>query len=149
MLALASPLAGSNVGRSASSVERAALAEREGIRAVMNASHDGSYPENLRALDRERFKRYQARWVCNTPASFTAQSRMMSAVDLTPDYAKIRTPTLVIGARHDSGRPPEMAQRVANAITGATYVLADTGHFMNLETPQLFVDTLLPFFKSK
>jgi 3-oxoadipate enol-lactonase len=148
-LALASPLAGSNLGRGAQSVERAALVEREGIRAAMKASHERSYPEHLRALDQERFRRYQARWVCNTPASFTAAARMMSAVDLTPEYAKIQAPTLVIGARHDVQRPPEMAERVANAIRGAKYVLADTGHFMNVETPQLFVDTVLPFFKGK
>ena len=148
-LAVASPLAGSNVGRSGQSVERAALAEREGIRAVMKASHDRSYPENLRALDRERFQRYQSRWVCNTPASFTAQARMMSTVDLTPEYAKIQAPTLVIGAMHDVQRPPEMAQRVANSIKGAKYVLADTGHFINVETPQLFADTVVPFFKGR
>ena len=148
-LALASPNIGSNAARSAPSVERAALVEREGIRAAMQASHDRSYPENLRALDRERFRRYQSRWVCNTPASFTASARMMSAVDLTPEYAKIQAPTLVIGARHDTQRPPEMAQRVANAIKGAKYFLADTGHFMNLATPQLFADTLVPFFKGK
>ena len=146
-LALASPLAGSNVGRGAQSVERAALVEREGVRAAMKTSHDRSYPENLRALDRDRFQRYQSRWVCNTPASFTAQARMMSAVDLTPEYAKIQAPTLVIGAMHDELRPPEMAERAANAIRGAKYVLADTGHFMNVQTPQLFVDTVLPFFK--
>jgi 3-oxoadipate enol-lactonase len=72
---------------------------------------------------------------------------MMSAVDLTPEYAKIRAPTLVIGARHDSQRPPEMAQRVANAIKGAKYMLADTGHFMNVETPQLFAETVVRFLK--
>jgi len=74
---------------------------------------------------------------------------MMIAVDLTPEYAKIKAPTLVIGARPDAQRPPEKAQRVASAIRGAKYVLADTGHFMNVETPQLFVDTVLPFFKGK
>ncbi|OGA05159.1 MAG: hypothetical protein A2W68_10505 [Betaproteobacteria bacterium RIFCSPLOWO2_02_64_14] len=74
---------------------------------------------------------------------------MMIAVDLTPEYAKIKAPTLVIGARHDTQRPPEKAQRVANAIHGAKYVLADTGHFMNLATPQLFVDTVVPFFKGR
>ena len=148
-LLLASPLAGSNVGRSAQSLERAAVVEREGIRVVMNASHDRSYPENLRALDRERFQRYQSRWVCNTPASFKAQAVMMSNVDLTPDYAKIQAPTLVIGCVYDVLRKPEMAQRVANAITGSKYVVADTGHFMHLETPQLFADTVLPFFKGK
>ena len=148
-LAIASPMIGSNAGRSGPSIERAALVEREGIRASMKASHDRSYPENLRALDPERFKRYQARWVCNTPASFAASARMMATVDLTPEYAKIQAPTLVIGAKHDSQRPPETAKRVAEAIRGAKYMLADTGHFMNLETPQLFVDTVVPFFKGK
>jgi 3-oxoadipate enol-lactonase len=148
-LALASPYIGSNVARSPHSLERATLVEREGIRAAMQASHERSYPEILRALDQARFKRYQSRWVCNTPASFAAQARMMSAVDLTPDYAKIQALTLVIGARHDVQRPPEIAQRVAHAITGSTYMLADTGHFMNVETPQLFADTIRSFFKSQ
>jgi 3-oxoadipate enol-lactonase len=147
-LALASPSIGHNAARSGPTVERAALVEREGIRAAMKASHDRSYPEHLRALDRERFKRYQLRWVCNTPASFSASARMMSTVDLTPEYAKIRAPTLVIGAKHDTQRPPETAQRVGDAIRGAKYVLADTGHFMNVQTPQLFADTMVPFFKN-
>jgi 3-oxoadipate enol-lactonase len=148
-LALASPNIDSNAERGRRSVERAALVEREGIRAAMQSSHDSSYPENLRALDRERFKRYQLRWACNTPASFTASARMMLEVDLTPEYAKISAPTLVIGAKHDTLRPPEKAQRVANAIRGAKYVLADTGHFMNLQTPQLFADTVVAFFEGK
>lgn len=146
-LVLASPLAGSNVGRGAQSIERAALVEREGIRAAMQASHDRSYPERFRAQDPERFRRYQSRWVCNTPASFTAAARMMSTVDLTPDYARIEAPTLVIGGRYDAQRPPEMAERVARLIPGAKYLLADTGHFMNLQTPQLFADTVVRFFR--
>lgn len=146
-LMLASPLSGSNAGRSAPTLERAALVEREGVRAAMQASHERSYPENLRALDRERFRRYQARWVCNTPASFVAQARMMSDLDLASDYARIRCPTLVIGAQHDALRPPAMAKKVAEAIAGAQYLLADTGHFMNVQTPQLFADTALAFFR--
>ena len=148
-LALASPTIGHNGARSAPSIERAALVEREGIRAAMQSSHDRSYPENLRALDRERFRRYQMRWVCNTPATFSASARMMATVDLTPDYAKIEAPTLVIGAKHDTQRPPEKAEQVAKAIREAKYVLADTGHFMNLATPDLFVQTLLGFFEQK
>ena len=148
-LALASPNIGDNAGRSGPILERAAIVEREGIRATMQASHDRSYPENLRALDRERFKRYQLRWVCNTPASFKASAHMMANVDLTPEYAKIKAQTLVIGAIYDSLRPPEKAKRVVEAIRGAKYVEADTGHFMNLQTPQLFVDTIAPFFKQR
>ena len=147
-LVLTSPLFGANAGRGQQSLDRAALVEREGIRAAMQTSHDRSYPEHFRALDRERFRRYQARWVCNTPASFTALARMGLTVDLTPDYARIKAPTLVIGAQHDGQRPCAMAERVAGAIAGARYMLADTGHFMNLETPQLFAETLLDFFKA-
>lgn len=147
-LALASPMIGHNGPRSPQSLERAALVEREGIRAAMKASHERSYPEVLRARDRNRFERYQSRWVCNTPASFGAQARMMSTADLTPEYAKIKAPTLVIGATHDALRTPDTAQRVAHAISGAKYVLADTGHFMNVQTPQLFADTVLSFFNA-
>jgi len=145
-LAIASP----NIGptkSAARSLERAALVEREGIRAAMKDSHDLSYPEHLRARDPERFRRFQARWVCNTPASFSAQAHMMSTVDLTAEYPKIKAKTLVIGAKHDAQRPPEQAQRVARALPGSSYVEADTGHFMAVKTPQLFVDTVLPFFK--
>ncbi len=148
-LAIASPNMGNNAARSAQSIERGAQVEREGIRSAMQASHDRSYPEVLRAPDRERFRRYQSRWVCNTPASFAAQARMMAAVDLTPEYAKIQAPTLVIGCKHDGLRSPELAQRVSNAIKGSRYVEADTGHFMHLQTPQLFAETVLPFFRGK
>jgi len=148
-LLLASPYIGSNAARGTGTLDRAAKVEREGIRAVMQSSHDRSYPEALRAPDRERFARYQARWVCNTPASFSAQARMVHGVDLTPEYPRIKAPTLVIGAKHDTQRPPAKAQEVANAIAGAKYQLADTGHFMNVETPQLFADTALAFFKSQ
>ena len=74
---------------------------------------------------------------------------MMSTVDLTPDYAKIKAPTLVVGATHDTLRSPEMAERVAKAIAESKYVLADTGHFMNLQTPELFAQTVVGFCKNK
>ena len=38
---------------------------------------------------------------------------------------------------------------MADAIRGAKYVLADTGHFMNVETPQLFAETIVPFLKGR
>ena len=148
-LAIASPNIGSNVARSGRILERGALVEREGMRAAMDASHELSYPENLRAPDRKRFERYQARWVCNTPATIAASGRMMRDVDLTPEYAKIEAPALVIGATFDKQRPPETAERVAAAIRGAKYVLAETGHFMNLQTPELFADTVTRFFSDR
>jgi pimeloyl-ACP methyl ester carboxylesterase len=145
-LVIASPNIGAT--RSATrSLERAALVEREGVRAALQSSHDLSYPEHLRARDRERFRRFQSRWVCNTPASFTALAKMMATTDLTSDYPKIKARTLVIGAQHDVQRPLATAQQVAKALPGSTYMEADTGHFMNVKTPELFAQTLGKFFK--
>ena len=63
------------------------------------------------------------------------------------DYPKITAKTLVIGCKYDGLRTPEKAQSVAKALPGSQYLEAETGHFMHLETPQLFVDTVVPFFK--
>lgn len=145
-LVLASP----NIGptkSTARSLERAALVEREGVRAALQSSHDLSYPEQLRARDRERFRRFQLRWVCNTPASFTALAKMMATVDLTTEYPRIKAKALVIGALHDVQRPPATAQQVARALPGSAYTEADTGHFMNVKTPELFAQTLGKFFQ--
>lgn len=144
-LVLTSPTIGDNSARLAPTLDRGALAEREGMRAVMGASHERSYPEALRALEPERFRRYQARWVCNAPHSLTALARMAMGVNLTESYPKILVPCLVVGAKHDSQRPPEVAERVAAALADARYLLADTGHFMNVETPALFATTVLDF----
>ena len=146
-LVLASPTFGADASNRVRNEERAKLVENAGMRASMEDSHARSYPESLRAADWGRFQRYQGRWVCNDPGSFAALGRMISTVDLTPDLAKIQAKTLVIGARHDALRTAELAQRVAKAISGARYVLAETGHFMALQTPQVFVDTVVPFLK--
>lgn len=144
-MVLTSPTIGDNSVRLAPSVDRGALAERDGMRAVMATSHDRSYPAPLRALDPERFRRYQSRWVCNAPASLTALARMAIGVNLTSHYARIVAPCLVVGAAHDTQRPPAVAERVAAAMPNASYCLADSGHFMNVQTPALFAELVLAF----
>ena len=40
-----------------------------------------------------------------------------------------------------------MAEQVSKEIRGAKYLLVDSGHFFHLQTPQLFAETVLRFFK--
>jgi len=117
-LVMTSPTIGDNSARLAPTLDRGALAEREGMRAVMDASHERSYPEALRALDPERFRRYQARWVCNASHSLTALARMAIGVDLTASYRRILGPCLVVGAKNDSQRPPDDGQFERRAACG-------------------------------
>jgi 3-oxoadipate enol-lactonase len=121
--------------------------ERGGVRAVEPGSLAASYPEAMRVLDRARFERFRQRWLGNDPEAMAAILRMSTdpAFDLSADLARITAPTLVIGCTHDGIRTPAMVAKVAAQIPGATYVEASSGHFMALETPDLFVDLAMPF----
>ena len=119
------------------------------MRAVEQPSLNASYPENMRALDRARFERFRLRWLGNDPEAMAAILRMSTApsFDLSQDLARISAPTLVIGCTHDAIRTPSMVAKVAAQIPGAKYVEASSGHFMAVETPDLFVDLALPFLR--
>ena len=67
------------------------------------------------------------------------------AFDLSADLARITAPTLVIGCTHDGIRTPAMVTKVGSQIPGAKYIEASSGHFMAVETPELFVELAAPF----
>ena len=103
----------------------------------------------MRALDRARFERFRRRWLGNDPEAMAAILRMSTnpEFDLSPDLARITAPTLVIGCTQDGIRTPDMVAKVATSIPGAKYVEASSGHFMVVETPELFVELAVPFLR--
>ncbi|PYN85123.1 MAG: alpha/beta hydrolase [Candidatus Rokuibacteriota bacterium] len=121
--------------------------ERAGVRAVEQGSLAASYPEVMRVLDRARFERFRRRWLANDPEAMAAILRMSTnpSFDLSADLARIAAPTLVVGCTHDPIRTPAMAGKVAAQIPGAKYVEASSGHFMAIETPELFAELAVPF----
>ena len=142
----ASPATWANVDPDAAR-KRIEETERGGVRAVEQSSLAVSYPEVMRALDRARFERFRLRWLGNDPEAMAAILRMSTnpAFDLSADLARITAPTLVIGCSHDGIRTPAMMTKVAAQIPGARYVEASSGHFMAVETPDLFVEHAVPF----
>jgi 3-oxoadipate enol-lactonase len=42
-------------------------------------------------------------------------------------------------------RPPLLVEPVARAISGARYVVLDTGHYAPIQTPELYVRTVDEF----
>ena len=143
-LAIASPVPGSTANRGAYQAQRADTVEREGMRASVTASLNISYPEILRG-NRQRFETYRSRWLTNDPHCYAAMNRMLGGMDLSAELVNIRCPTLVLGAIHDTNRPPAFAKAVAQQIRGASYVEVDSGHFMAVQTPELFARHVLPF----
>jgi 3-oxoadipate enol-lactonase len=145
-LAISSPATGTSSAHLAGRNERVQMIQEKGMHAVVETSLERSYPLALRG-NRERYERYRLRWASNDPESFIALQKMSAAMDLTPDFARITCPTLVIGCTLDPIRTPQAVSKVAQAIKGATYMEVETGHFMAVETPELFAQHVIPFLK--
>ena len=149
-IAVASPATWANADPAAAR-KRIEETERGGVRAVEQSSLSASYPDNMRVLDRARFERFRLRWLANDPEAMAAILRMSTnpAFDLSADLARISAPTLVIGCTHDGIRTPAMMAKVAAQIPGAKYVEASSGHFMAVETPDLFAELAVPFMRGR
>jgi 3-oxoadipate enol-lactonase len=145
-LAVSSPATGVPPERRAQSLQRADAVEHGGMRVAVEQSLTRSYPERFRG-NRQRFEQYQRRWLTNDPEGFAAINRMLTEMDLTGQYGRITCPTLVIGCTYDTIRPPREVEPIARQIPGARYVETASGHFMPHQTPELFLDTVLPFLQ--
>ena len=143
---LTSPATGTTADRAQQYEERAKLVEENGMRASVEARLARSYPDIFRK-DPAKFARYRARWLANDPYGFASINRMLGSINLNPEGDKVKCPTLVIGGIHDAVRPPETAKAVADSIPGSEYVEAETGHFMAVQTPELFLELALPFLR--
>jgi 3-oxoadipate enol-lactonase len=145
-LVVSSPATGIAAERRAQSIQRAEAVERGGMRVAVEQSLSRSYPERFRG-DLQRFEQYRRRWLANDPEGFAAINRMLTEMDLSQQYSRIACPTLVIGCTYDTIRPPPGVKAIAQQIPGAQYVEVPSGHFMPHQTPELFVETALPFIE--
>jgi 3-oxoadipate enol-lactonase len=145
-LVVSSPATGVPPERRDQSRQRAESVERGGMRTAVEQSLARSYPERFRG-DQRRFAQYRQRWLTNDPEGFAAINRMLTEMDLTQHYNRITCPTLVIGCTYDTIRPPQGVEAIARQISNARYIEIPSGHFMPHQTPELFIETVLPFLQ--
>ncbi len=82
----------------------------------------------------------------NTPAEgYVANCAAVRDMDQRSELARITSPTLVIGGKHDKATPPEHGELIARAIPGAKYVELNAAHLSNWEVAQAFTQQLLSF----
>jgi len=145
-LIVASPACGVTADRKAGLREHADRMEREGLRAVVDASMAAGYPEVLRT-DAARFAQYRARWLGSDPASFAAIYRMLIDLDMEADFGRVTCPTLVIAGTHDTLRPRAAVEPVAHAIRGARLIELPTGHYSAAQTPEAIAEAYDGFLR--
>src|SRR5712672_3537521 len=146
-VAVGSPATGIAPDRRAAALERVASMEAAGMAFAVEDSMRNGYAPELRG-DIGRFERFRARWLGNDPLSYATIWRMLAAVDMQDELARLGCPVLVIGGSLDRVRPPPSAQAVAKTIPGARYIELRTGHYMAVQTPDLISDCIDEFLKA-
>jgi 3-oxoadipate enol-lactonase len=142
-LVLCNPAFGVDASRAGQLEERAAFAEREGMRAALAMTLDRSYPPEL--TDRATYETYRGYYLANDPVGFAFANRVLARYNATPLIARIKCPTMIVAGRHDAVRPPAGSEEVARKIPGARFELIDSGHFMPVQAPGPLRDLLLDF----
>lgn len=120
--------------RRQATLERARLAEEQGMGPGADAVFDATWPPPLRR-DMASFRSYRAKWLANDPHSFAAINRMLAGLDMAADLAAIACPTLLLAGEFDQLRPPALIEPLAQQIKDARFVALPTGHFMAVQTP--------------
>ena len=146
-VAVGSPATGIAPDRREAALERVAAIEAAGMAFAVADSMLNGYPPELRA-DSKRFEQYRARWLGNDPASYATIWRMLADMDMQGELTRLHLPVLVIGGSLDRVRPPALAKAVAEAIPGARYIEAPTGHYMAVQTPDLIADHIEDFLRT-
>jgi pimeloyl-ACP methyl ester carboxylesterase len=71
------------------------------------------------------------------------QEAIIGRADSRPSLAKIRCPTLVLGARGDAIMPLELLEEISAGIAGSKLVVVEeSGHMAPLEQPEAVTDAL-------
>jgi 3-oxoadipate enol-lactonase len=137
------PFTGADPSRVAALEERAALAEREGLRKALAVTLDKSWPAEIG--DRDAYAAYRARYLAHDPVCFAAMNRAIARPNVTHLAKDIRHPTMVVAGRFDQVRPPAASEQFARAIAGARFELIDAVHMMPAQAPAALLALLQDF----
>ncbi len=127
-------------------LERSSLAEREGMRAIVDSSLERSYPRAM-AGDEEAFHRYRSRMLANDPHCYANANRVIASLSLSASLAAMAAPALLIGGLHDAVRPKDHVREVSRLFRSAEYVEIDSGHLMGFYSAGLVASEIQRFVR--
>jgi 3-oxoadipate enol-lactonase len=142
-LALISPAAAIVDSARAYLYDRAALVERQGMRAALESSFANAFPAFCR--DSAEATEYRHRFLSNSPQAYAATSRALARFG-GYTLGDVACPALLVSGRHDFIWPPEHGAALAGDLDHAhAAVIEDSGHFPPLQAPAACLRLIEPF----
>jgi 3-oxoadipate enol-lactonase len=143
-IVLCNPAPGVDPSRAGVLVERAELAEKNGMAGVMGITLDKSYPPTLG--EPKAYEAYRGRYLGNDPVGFGLAHRMLAATNMLYMLPKVSVPTMVVAGKHDTVRPPAGTEELSKKIPGARFeLIEEAGHFLPTTGPKTLLKLLNDF----
>jgi 3-oxoadipate enol-lactonase len=138
LTALVACCTGPKLGDPADWRDRAARVRAEGMACLVESSIARWFTPTFAARHPEEVDRIVRMLLTTPPEGYAASCEAVAAFDLTDRLGDVRAPTRVIAGTHDPVAPPDLGQRMADAIPDADLVVLDAGHLANVGLPERF-----------
>ena len=146
-IVMCAPSLDAPVARRQALCDRADLAAREGMRAIVDDALGKSWPPALRADDeaRARFAAYRSRMLGNDPAAYAHALRAFVDVALGRRLSELSCACLVLAGLHDLQRPPQAVRASTAAMPAVTFETLPAGHLMAVQAPVMVAARIAAF----
>ena len=124
--------------------DRGALAERDGMSAVVDATIARWFSPSFR--ERGGDGPVRERLLETDPRRWAEAWRAMSAIDTAPRLAAVAVPTRCLAGEEDQSAPPDTLRAIASRISDSRLtVIPNAPHMLFIEDPQAVTAVLLDF----
>jgi 3-oxoadipate enol-lactonase len=132
------------LGPAAMWIERAAAVTAGTTAVVADAGVSRWFTPGFRARQPALMQRMRDMIASTSTVGYVACCGAIERMDLRPDLAAIRAPTLAIAGADDPSTPPADLAAIADRIAGCRLaVIDDAAHLANIEQPQRTTDLIL------
>lgn len=126
--------------------ERMATVSQHGMAAVADAIIARWFTADFIAQQPETVARIRLAMQKNPPHGYISCCAAVRDFDFQSQVSQIGHPVLVIAGDADPATPPALTKQIADAITGARFVLLPAAHLSNIECHHEFNQQLVAFF---
>ncbi|MYZ47737.1 3-oxoadipate enol-lactonase [Propylenella binzhouense] len=119
--------------------------EGGGMESLKAPSADRWFTAGFREQNPQEVDRLLATLVATDPAGYIGCCAAIRDMDFRDKLGLIESPVLVVIGDHDLATTPEQGLAVADHIPGARVLRMPTAHLSNVERPDLFEQSVLPY----
>ena len=129
--------------------QRIETARRDGVASLAPASLERWLTPDFQRAHPEVVEQIRDVYIHTSVEGFALACAALREFDVRDRLMQIRTPTLTVAGRYDTGTPPAATQVIADAIRGARFEVLDAAHLAPIEQSQRFAALLETFLQSR